>query len=235
MRQIEGVYRKLLQAYGPQGWWPILGWDGTNPYKTGSVSGYHPNDYTFPRTASEQFEICLGAILTQNTAWPNVEKALYNLAAYDALAPEKLRELSDQQLRNAIRPAGYYNVKTRKLREFVRFYIAQDGDTPSRQRLLSVWGIGPETADSMLLYAYRNIEMVVDAYTRRILAHLGMVPPDIDYDHLKTFCAGNLPEYLIVYQEFHALLVEHAKHYYRRRPYRDELLASDQANQTGLY
>lgn len=227
MRQLESIYRKLLQAYGPQGWWPVLGRDGTNPAKTGSVSGYHPQDYTFPRTAAEQFEICLGAILTQNTAWRNVEKALHNLAARDALVPERLQLLSDQQLRQAIRPAGYYNIKTRKLREFTRFYLTLDGDTPSRQALLSVWGIGPETADSMLLYAYRKVEMVVDAYTRRILAHLSMVPPDIDYDHLKAFCAGNLPENLIVYQEFHALLVEHAKNYYRRRPYRDELLAPD--------
>jgi endonuclease-3 related protein len=215
MSTLRQLYDQMLDAYGPQGWWPLLGHAGTNPTKTGSITGYHPGQYDFPRTDAERFEICVGAILTQNTAWPNVEQALRNLAELDALSPNGIERLDDDALRQAIRPSGYFNMKARKLRELVAHVRVWNGRTPSREELLAVWGIGPETADSIRLYAYGQVEMVVDAYTRRILSHLGLVAQQVSYADLKAFCVAGLPADLIVYQEFHALVVEHAKRHAR--------------------
>ena len=201
----------LLEAYGPQGWWPLLGHDGGNPTKTGSSTGYHPGDYSFPRNQAERFEICVGAILTQNTAWPNVEKALRALAGKTALNPDAILRLSEPELAALIRPSGYHNAKARKLKELATFFQNLQGRTPDRNALLAVWGIGPETADSVRLYAYGQLEMVVDAYTRRVFEHLGWVSAPSSYEALKRLCLENLPEDTLLYQEFHALLVEHAK------------------------
>ena len=225
MPTLETIYRTLLDAYGPQGWWPLIGHQGANPTKTGAVHGYHPGDYSFPRNEEERFEICLGAILTQNTAWPNVEKALLNLREHGPFAPELILRMPEATLLTAIRPSGYYNAKARKLREFSRFYTCLAGRTPTREELLGVWGIGPETADSMRLYAFEETELVVDAYTRRILAHLRLVSEAVTYEALKVFCADSLPTDPVVYQEFHALMVEHAKRHYRRKPYKDLLIS----------
>jgi len=208
---LHHFHLELLEVYGPQGWWPLLGHEGCNPTKTGSVTGYHPGDYTFPHDEAERFEICAGAILTQNTAWPNVEKALTALAASGALEPEAILHLPDPELAALIRPSGYHNTKARKLKELAAFFRDLRGRTPTRNGLLAVWGIGPETADSILLYAYGEPEMVVDAYTRRVLERLGWVVEATSYEALKHFCAENLPEETTVYQEFHALVVEHAK------------------------
>lgn len=227
---LRQTYGRLLDAYGPQGWWPLLGVAGSNPTKTGSVRGYHPGDYSYPRNDAERFEICTGAILTQNTAWPNVEKALRALAGRGVRSPHAVLALPHAELGRLIRASGYYNAKARKLRAFAEFCVAQAGHTPSRSALLTVWGIGPETADSMLLYAYGQIEMVVDAYTRRILGHLGMVDADAAYDEIKHFCERRLPRDLMVYQEFHALMVEHAKRHYRRPPWHDPLLSPSPQN-----
>ena len=224
---LEPFYRRLLERYGPQGWWPLVGHVGVNPTKSGAIHGYHPGDYGFPHCDAERFEISCGAILTQNTAWLNVEKALLNLQRLAALTPAALPRLPPAQLLAAIRPAGYYNIKARKLLEFCRFYAALDGRTPSRTELLSVWGIGPETADSIRLYAYGQPEMVVDAYTRRILLAAGLIAPAATYDAVKSGCERGLPRDLIVYQEFHALLVEHGKrHYSGRHPPPDPIPAA---------
>lgn len=223
MPTLRQLHDRLLAAYGPQGWWPLLEHAGTNPTKTGSITGYHPGEYDFPRTPAQRFEICIGAILTQNTAWPNVEQALRNLASLSALSPDGLDRLDDEALRQAIRPSGYFNAKTRKLREFVPHFRIWGERIPSRRELLAVWGIGPETADSIRLYAYGQVEMVVDAYAQRILAHLGLADPKASYEELKATCIAGLPGDLVTYQEFHALLVEHAKRHYRRRPWRDGL------------
>lgn len=204
-------YQELYDTYGPQGWWPLLDVAGTNPTHTGSLTGYHVGEYEYPLTREQRFEICLGAILTQNTAWPNVERALVRLRSCDALSPEGLDTLDDRDLQDAIRPSGYYKMKARKLRCFNEWFQRHGCDCPSRKALLSIWGIGPETADSILLYAYSCTEMVVDAYTRRILAARGAVASNISYDLLKEYCRANLPRDLIVYQEYHALMVEHAK------------------------
>jgi endonuclease-3 related protein len=223
---LTDMYDQLLSAYGPQGWWPLLGVAGSNPTKTGAMRGYHIGDYSYPRTDAERFEICVGAILTQNTAWPNVESALRALAAHGVLSPHGILALTQPDLATLIRASGYFNVKARKLREFTEFYIGLAGATPSRATLLAVWGVGPETADSMLLYAYGQIEMIVDTYTRRILGHLKLTRASADYDAVKRFCTRRLPRDLIVYQEFHALLVEHAKRHYQRMPYQDPLLGA---------
>jgi endonuclease III related protein len=208
---LHRFYLDLLEAYGPQGWWPLLGHEGVNPTKTGSITGYHPGDYTFPRNDAERFEICTGAVLTQNTAWPNVEKALRALATANALNPEAILTLPEADLATLIRPSGYHNTKARKLKELATFFLGLQGRTPSRDELLAVWGIGPETADSIRLYAYGQPEMVVDAYTRRIFERLAFVPAPASYDELKRHCSACLPAEVIVYQEFHALIVEHAK------------------------
>jgi endonuclease-3 related protein len=188
------------------------------------LEGYHPGDFSYPRSDSQRFEICVGAVLTQNTAWPNVEKALLNLQRLEALAPDRILALSDAVLEEAVRPSGYFRVKRRKLRELAAAHLRFAGRIPARDEWLAVWGIGPETADSIRLYAYGQVEMVVDAYTRRILAALGWVSETAPYGEVKALCEHGLPREVAVYQEFHALLVEHAKRCYRRRPWQDEVL-----------
>lgn len=209
------LYKELLVTYGPQGWWPLCAHLGTNPTKTGSVRGYHPGEYSFPRTDNERFEICVGAILTQNTAWTNVEKALLALHAKGCLDPNKLASLPLPSLKTAIRPAGYYNQKAKKLRIFTDHYLGLKGRTPTRDELLSLWGIGPETADSILLYAYGVPVFVIDAYTRRVLASEKLAKKDATYDALQALFHTALPSTqegaVSLYQEYHALIVEHGK------------------------
>ncbi len=216
---LRALYRRLLNRYGPQGWWPLLGLHGrhgTNPTKTGSVEGYHPGDYSYPRTDRQRFEICIGAILTQNTGWPNAEKALRNLDGAGLLDAERMLAATEEELRKLIRPAGYYNQKARKLKALAAFYILLGGRTPSREELLALWGVGPETADSILLYAYHLPEFVVDAYTRRVLAAEGLATGKETYDEVKALCVKGLLQDVAVYQEFHALLVERAKRQVRK-------------------
>jgi len=217
MRKLLQIYLCLLREYGPQGWWPLLDFKGNNPTKTGSIRGYHPGDYSFPKTEKQKFEICIGAILTQNTAWQNVEKALINLKKIGALTPQKIIKIEIEKLKKAIRPAGYYNQKAKKLKEFSGFFIKLKGKTPTREQLLKVWGIGNETADSILLYAYKIPVFVVDAYTRRIFSKLGYFKKDNDYYEIRRFFEKNLPKDYKIYQEFHALIVEHAKRHYNRK------------------
>ncbi len=208
---LAGLTQQLLQAYGPQGWWPLMEHQGDNPTLTGRLTGYHPGDYTFPRTEAQRFEICCGAILTQNTAWPNVEKALHSLRRQDLLNPKAILAAPDEPLEQAIRSSGYFRAKARKLRAFSEFQRALDGRTPSRPQLLDVWGVGPETADSILLYAYAQTEMVIDAYTIRVLHHHGYLRKPPSYAEAKVYCERHIPRTLHDYQEFHALMVEHAK------------------------
>jgi endonuclease-3 related protein len=214
--EIERIYAELLRCYGPQGWWPLLGFEGEQPDKTGSRAGYHPGRYDLPATAEQVFEVCVGAILTQNTAWVNVEAALRRLRDAGGLDPEGLLALDEDRLREAIRPAGFFNQKARKLREFTAYFRKMEGRVPSREELLALWGIGRETADSMLLYAFRVPIFVVDAYTRRIAGNLGLIDPGADYDEIRALFEQNLPRDLAMYQEYHALLVEHAKRHYRK-------------------
>jgi endonuclease III related protein len=201
----------LLAAYGPQGWWPLLAHAGSNPTATGRLTGYHPGDFTFPQSDAQRFEICCGAILTQNTAWTNVERALAALAEKTLLAPAAILTVAPRTLETAIRPSGYFRAKAKKLRAFADFYLRLHGRVPTRDELLAVWGVGPETADSIRLYAYGQLEMVVDAYTIRVLCQHGLCRAPLDYARAKRYCEDRLPRSLAGYQEFHALMVEHAK------------------------
>ncbi len=237
------IYGCLMEAYGPQGWWPLTELHtngGSNPTKTGSVQGYHPGDYTYPKTENQQFEIICGALLTQNTSWPQVETALLNLKSLKALSPEGILSLDPETLKEAIKPAGYYNQKADRLKILAEWFSdlrERSPDRPSeraperapersnkiiqriptRKELLSLKGVGPETADSILLYAFKQPSFVVDTYTRRIMANLGLVGEKAKYDEIKALFEENLPEDPFLYQEYHALLVEHAKRHYKKK------------------
>lgn len=218
-KQINIIYQKLYQLYGPQGWWPLINYKGKNPNKTGLNQGYHPLNYDLPADDKQIYEVILGAVLTQNTSWLQANKALHNLYQLDAMQPDKLLDLDDEDLKTAIRCAGFLNQKSSYLKEITRFFVNLDGRIPTRKELLEVRGVGNETADSILLYAYKQPEFVVDAYTRRIFSHWGLVDDDIEYLELKKFFQSNLTKDVPVYQEYHALIVEHAKRYYSKKPY----------------
>ncbi len=236
-RKLEDIFTELYDTYGPQGWWPLLNGGhaagASQAPELSKANVYHPGDYTYPRNDQQCFEICAGAILTQNTSWDNVHRALVALHAKGALDLDGMTQLSEDELKAAIKPSGYYNMKARKLRAFADFYRAlPPGDIPQRSALLDVWGVGPETADSILLYAYGQLHMVVDAYTRRFLSALGVVSDSDNYETVKRICERALPADVIVYQEFHALIVQHCKQYYSRRPYKDPVFGT-QGSRTG--
>ena len=216
---LNEIFTKLLDSYSYQGWWPITDYDGENPTKTGSTRGYHPKDYSFPRNSLQKFEIIVGAVLTQNTSWPQVEKSIINLKEAINLTPFELLNMDENEFKQAIKPSGYYNQKYNYLRNISEFYISLQGSTPLRKDLLSVKGIGPETADSILLYAYGEKEFVVDAYTRRIFSHLGLINKKDSYNKIKKLFEDNFEGEVNDYQEYHALIVEHAKNYYFKKPY----------------
>jgi len=234
--QVLQIYQALLRHYGPQGWWPVCSVDdGT---EAGSFRpAYHPGAYDFPRNDAQRLEICLGAILTQNTGWQNVVTALEALAKAGGLSLEGLRCIESAQIALVIKSAGHYNQKAQYLRNFVDFLqhhsfarllgMARD---PLRRHLLAIKGIGPETADCILLYALGKPSFVVDAYTRRIMVALGLIPEGIGYEPLREWFESALKPELALYQEYHALLVQHGKHGYRKKPYRrpDPVLESFQ-------
>ena len=166
------------------------------------------------------FEVCVGAILTQNTAWSNVERAIANLKAARVLEPGKLFALSEPQLAALIRPAGYFNVKARRLRSFLRVLVEEFGG--ELERLLAIHGIGPETADSMLLYAGGHHRFVIDAYTRRIFHRHGWSRGDAGYEKLQRLCESALDHKpksarLDYWQDYHAQLVITGKDFCRTR------------------
>lgn len=219
---INLIYDKLLKTYSYQGWWPIIGYDGSNPTKTGAVKGYHPKDYSFPRNSKEQFEIIMGSVLTQNTSWPSVEKALNNLSLLSNFSAENILELADScedEFKQAIRPAGYFNQKFNYLKNIAEFYISLDAEIPSRKEVLAVKGIGNETADSILLFAYKQKQFKVDAYTKRIFSYLGYFDEKEKYMDIKKLFEDNFSGDVNAYQEYHALIVEHGKNCYLKKPY----------------
>jgi len=216
--QITNIYLILKNTYGFQGWWPLLNYKGTNPTKTGSINGYHPNIYNIKN--KNIFEVCIGAILTQNTSWQNVEKALINLKKLNAINPKNLLKLNENVFAIAIKPAGYFNQKIKKIKLFANEFIKNDWEnkTPKRNELLSIWGIGPETADSILLYGFNYPSFVVDLYTKRIFYRLGITNTEnIKYDYIKEFVEKELTNFKDL-NEFHALLVEHAKRHCLKKP-----------------
>ncbi|MCF6157216.1 MAG: endonuclease III domain-containing protein [wastewater metagenome] len=187
------IYQKMLNSFGQQKWWP-----GETP-----------------------FEVIIGAILTQNTNWSNVEKAIRNLRTARKLSPKAIHELDITELSGLIKPSGFFNIKARRLKSFINWLFlkyegnlsklfAQDLQT-LRNELMAVKGIGPETADSILLYAGNQPTFVVDAYTHRIFSRHGFIPEESSYDEIKSFFEDNLPKDVKLYNEYHALLVKIGK------------------------
>ena len=163
----------------------------------------------------QRFEIITGAILTQNTSWKNVEKAIGNLNKAKLIDIDRIIKIKKQKLANLIKPAGYYNQKAERLKIIAEFI--KKNPNPAREQLLEVKGIGPETADSILLYAFNRPFFVIDAYTKRIFVNLGFIDEKADYDKIKKLFEDNLKPDPAIYQEYHALLVEHAKRYYAKK------------------
>jgi endonuclease III related protein len=207
--RMQRHYRDLLNRYGKQGWWPVRTEWGSH--------GYHPEEDSLPRTRLGRFEICIGAILTQNTAWTNVEKALDSLQRNSCTDPESILRAKTDTLQEWVRSAGYYKAKSAYLKHIASWFLATDEAMESqtmekaRQELLAVKGVGPETADSILLYAYGKLTFVIDAYTRRFLARHGLATGKESYGHLRSLMMDSLPKDLWLYQEFHALIVADAK------------------------
>ncbi|MFQ5860722.1 MAG: endonuclease III domain-containing protein [Dehalococcoidia bacterium] len=201
MRQrLLEVSQRLERRHGPQHWWPA---DGT-------------------------LEVVIGAILTQAAAWTNVERALKALRDAGALSIQGLRELSPERLAQLIRPSGYFNAKARKVKAFIDYLwerhggdlarmLSQDGEH-LRRELLSIYGIGEETADDILLYAAEKPSFVVDTYTRRILQRLGLAPKSERYDAYQELFHRHLPPNPQLFNEYHALLVRHGKETCRKEP-----------------
>ncbi len=182
--------------------------------------GYHKLSYNYPETPDQRFEIALGAILTQNTAWRNVEIALANLRQERLVSPRALANHPADRLGESIRPCGYFNQKTKKILLLAEYFISggfdENGTAPARNELLGIWGIGEETADSILLYAFGVPVFVVDAYTKRIFSRLGFFDWNAKYADVQRFFTDGLPKDTVVYNEMHALIVEHAKRHCRK-------------------
>ncbi|MDR2830451.1 MAG: endonuclease III domain-containing protein [Methanobrevibacter sp.] len=223
MNKIEEIYETLLEEYSYQGWWPLIHCEGNNPTKTGAIEGYHPKDYSFPKNEEERFEIIMGSILTQNTSWISVEKALINIdkITIDFKPENILKTLNNDfnSFKEAIRCTGYYNQKMNYISNILDFYLKLKGEIPTRKELLKVKGIGNETADSILLYGYKQDEFIVDAYTKRIFSFLGHMKVENSYLKIKKLFEDSLHSNYKIYQEYHGLIVEHGKRYYIKKPY----------------
>lgn len=199
MVKLPEIYQRLFHAFGPQHWWP-----GDSP-----------------------FEIAVGAILTQNTNWSNVEKAIQNLKKQDALAVKTIHDMPVQKLAELIKPAGYFNVKAKRLKNFIHFLMIKyhgsmkgigDGDMQViRKNLLDVNGIGPETADSILLYALEKPVFVIDAYTKRVLSRHGIMGDEKPYDEFQELFHSALDRDVKLYNQYHALFVKVGKTYCKRK------------------
>ena len=197
---LEAIYDKLYVQFGPQKWWP----------------------------AKTPFEMIVGAILTQNTAWSNVEKAIANLNKSKLLSPNKIKEIPLKRLAQLIKPAGYYNIKARRIKDFVNFLFRNYGGSLKkmfkadclqlRAELLDVRGIGMETADSILLYAGLKPIFVIDAYTRRILSRHNIVDETATYSEIQNIFMDNLSCDTKLFNEYHALIVRLAKDFCKKTP-----------------
>jgi len=197
-RALQSIFASLYGRHGPQHWWP-----GESP-----------------------FEIMVGAVLTQNTAWSNVEQAIANLAARNKLDPESIVRARRDHLAGWLRPSGYFNIKAQRLKNFCRWYLQAGGygelkrlDTPAlRTALLGVNGVGMETADDILLYAFQRPVFVIDAYTRRLFSRLGYFEGGEPYEVMRGMLENLLGPDAGLYNEYHALIVRHAKEICRTRP-----------------
>lgn len=194
------IYKRLYRTFGPQYWWP-----GETP-----------------------FEIAVGAILTQNTNWGNVERAIKNLKREKALSAKGIHEMTAYRLSSLIRPAGYFNIKAQRLRAFIDFLMNEyhgsmkrmgDEEVQTlRTQLLTICGIGPETADSILLYALEKPVFIIDAYTRRVLSRHNIIRHDESYEKIQKVFHSTLKREARLFNEYHALLVRLGKTYCRTKP-----------------
>ncbi len=208
--RLTDVYNLLFHYYGPCKWWP----------------------------ADTPFEVCVGAILTQNTNWGNVEKAIANLRREGLLSPEALYGVSVESLADAVRPSGYYNVKSLRLKGFVEWlFKVHDGSLERmfsgswdllRKELLSVKGIGRETADSILLYAGHKPTFVIDAYTVRMFDRLGLLKGKKDYEAIRGMFMACLAADASLFNEYHALIVLHCKEFCRKKPFCERCILQDE-------
>ncbi len=209
------IFNTLHKSFGPQNWWP-----GDTP-----------------------FEIAVGAILTQNTNWGNVEKAINNLKHTGKLNAKALHEMPHERLASLIKPAGYFNIKSKRLKHFLAFLADQykgsmkqmgkEEPQALRERLLDINGIGPETADSILLYALEIPVFVIDAYTKRVLQRHKLVPEKTTYHEIQSLFHDNLPRDLNLFNEYHALFVMLGKHYCRPKPQCDRCPLNDLQSKPG--
>ncbi|MFO8031664.1 MAG: endonuclease III domain-containing protein [Desulfohalobiaceae bacterium] len=193
------MYEAMYDTLGPSSWWP----------------------------GHSALEVCLGAILTQNTNWANVEKALENLKKKELLHADRLLQLSQEELAELIRPAGYFRIKAARVQNFLQFLrqevdldvlaLAREDLQVLRPKILTINGIGPETADSILLYALHQPVFVVDAYTQRILSRHALIPEEVSYQELQDFFMDALPRDVGLYNEFHALLVRTGKNWCKKK------------------
>ncbi|MBI2119331.1 MAG: hypothetical protein HYT97_06870 [Elusimicrobia bacterium] len=220
MNKAYKTYQSLLKHFGPQGWWPLTPKGKFHP-------AYHPEARTSNLLNQEMFEICVGALLTQNTAWSNVEKALVELNKAGVLTPQKLVKISFSRLARLIRSSGYFRQKSKRLKIFSKYLMEHyQGEMnkifskplmEARKELLACHGIGPETADSILLYAGSHPIFVVDAYTRRIGNRVGLFHSQ-DYSHIQEYFQANLHKSSRLFNEIHALLVQLGKEFCRTKP-----------------
>lgn len=189
MNKIEKIYNLLFQKFGEQGWWPTI-------------------------TSNKKFEIILGTILTQNTSWSNVEKTIKTLNLVWLISQIEIKKIPENHLAELIRSSGYYNQKAKKIKAVVDFL--DSGKEITRENLLDVWGIGPETADSILLYAYNQPVFVIDTYTKRIMNRIGF--KEKKYEELQKLFHKSLKKDHKRFNEYHALLVKLAKENCRTKP-----------------
>lgn len=194
------IYEKLYSRLGPRHWWP----------------------------AETPFEVMVGAVLTQNTSWTNVEKAILNLKQQRLLDPESLNRIPRRKLADLIKPSGYYNIKAKRLKSLVGFLMhnfkgdivlmRRQDQKALRRELVLVHGIGPETCDSIMLYALNKPVFVIDAYTKRIFSRCGIVKEGVTYDELQRLFMESLPRSVKLYNEYHALIVQLGKEICRKIP-----------------
>ncbi len=194
------LYRLLQEYYHFDPSWPGGDWPRRG--------GFSP----------EWLEIVIGAVLTQNTRWENVEISLCQLRDVGLVDLASIVESSDETIQKAIRSSGFYRQKSATLRQLARLFLSLNGPLPSRESLLSVRGVGPETADSILLYAFGEPEFVVDNYTRRFLERMALIATGIGYEELKAAFERQLQPDVSLYRAYHALIVQHGKNTCRRRP-----------------
>lgn len=219
------IYGRLRSHFGNQGWWPLASKAGKTGY---DWLGYRKIGSVIPKADSEMLEVCIGAILTQNTSWKNVQKALAALKGWGLIDAKKIAAVKTDKLASIIKSSGYYNQKARKLKVFAQHVLGNYGGSLKRMfaknapelrnELLTLHGIGPETADSISLYAAGKPSFVIDAYTKRVFSRLGISSESSGYDELQQLFAKNLPKDVELYRQYHALIVELGKNVCKKEP-----------------